>query len=579
MRKLWILLIIPFLGFGQINLFTHSQQHYTSLTHDINNTIFLEINDYLLNTIVNSKPCSADLVIPFFHNTNIQVQLEYFEVFTQDLKLARTTNNGVVYEDYIPQITSYRIFGDNNLSGSISISKNKLIGVIKQNGKIYEIMHIDNNTYALIDVADALAEYNFICHNIPQSISQNLPIDNEQDESTVALCLDMAVEIDYYTFTEFNFNCYDAVEWALAILTGVSEIYLSDLNTLVQASFFHVWETEDPYSELDNDMYLYLDQLEDIWQWPSQFASVDRDIVHLFTQKSIGGGLAELGCLCQNWCGYAVVGGLGETVNYDYLTLPYSNLYSWHFTAVSHELGHNIGASHTHECEWNADSSFGFSGGAIDNCNMYSTLFDPETSCYGDPGQVFLSTTYDYGTIMSYCHVTPLVPLYLEFHPIVKSQVLSPSLLASNCINTNCEELFYNCGAPLSDIDTDGIIDENDNCPNDFNVSQSDSDNDGAGNACDNCPLIFNITQSDNDEDGVGNACDNCYLIFNPDQNDLDGDGIGDACDETVHVNEFFNIKKVITIIDVLGKTHSHHTGLQLIIYDDGSIEKKYIIE
>ena len=44
-------------------------------------------------------------------------------------------------------------------------------------------------------------------------------------------------------------------------------------------------------------------------------------------------------------------------------------------------------------------------------------------SCYGDPGQVFLSTTYDYGTIMSYCHVTPLVPLYLEFHPIVKSQV------------------------------------------------------------------------------------------------------------------------------------------------------------
>ena len=121
-------------------------------------------------------------------------------------------------------------------------------------------------------------------------------------------------------------------------------------------------------------------------------------------------------------------------------------------------------------------------------------------------------------------------------------------------MNTNCEE-FYNCGVPLSDIDTDGIIDENDNCPNDFNVSQSDSDNDGAGNACDNCPMIFNITQSDNDDDGVGNACDNCYLIFNPDQNDLDGDGIGDACDETINVNEFFNIKKVITVIDVFRKT------------------------
>ena len=52
--------------------------------------------------------------------------------------------------------------------------------MIKQNGKIYEIMHIDNNTYALMDVADALAEYNFTCHTIPQSIAQNSPIDNEQ---------------------------------------------------------------------------------------------------------------------------------------------------------------------------------------------------------------------------------------------------------------------------------------------------------------------------------------------------------------------------------------------------------------
>jgi len=107
------------------------------------------------------------------------------------------------------------------------------------------------------------------------------------------------------------------------------------------------------------------------------------------------------------------------------------------------------------------------------------------------------------------------------------------------------------------DSDGDGIPDEYDNCPYDFNPDQTDTDGDGAGDACDgdddddgvadpedNCPLDYNPGQADLDGDGEGDACDpdddgdgvadttdNCPVFYNPDQADADGDGVGDACD------------------------------------------------
>ena len=105
------------------------------------------------------------------------------------------------------------------------------------------------------------------------------------------------------------------------------------------------------------------------------------------------------------------------------------------------------------------------------------------------------------------------------------------------------------------DRDNDGIQDEDDNCPDTPNPSQSDVDNDGIGDACDdsdgdgvfddtdNCRTTPNPSQSDVDNDGIGDACDdsdgdgvfddtdNCRTTPNPSQSDQDGDGIGDACD------------------------------------------------
>lgn len=81
------------------------------------------------------------------------------------------------------------------------------------------------------------------------------------------------------------------------------------------------------------------------------------------------------------------------------------------------------------------------------------------------------------------------------------------------------------------DIDGDGVINTNDNCPCSYNPGQEDTDNDGVGDACDNCSHSYNPLQEDFDGDGVGDRCDNCRYVSNPDQTDTDHDGVGDVCD------------------------------------------------
>ena len=101
------------------------------------------------------------------------------------------------------------------------------------------------------------------------------------------------------------------------------------------------------------------------------------------------------------------------------------------------------------------------------------------------------------------------------------------------------------CDLGDNDRDLDGVLDDNDNCPDTPNPGQADPDDDGVGSACDNCPDEANANQADENEDGVGDACpesdrdddgtidveDNCPDTPNENQADGDDDGRGNACD------------------------------------------------
>ena len=103
----------------------------------------------------------------------------------------------------------------------------------------------------------------------------------------------------------------------------------------------------------------------------------------------------------------------------------------------------------------------------------------------------------------------------------------------------DCDDSYASCApgeTSGADADGDGVADSTDLCPGWFDPRQDDADGDGVGDACDPCPLAPDITDcpvdtTDIDSDGIANESDDCAFLYDPGQADRDADGKGDACD------------------------------------------------
>ncbi len=86
----------------------------------------------------------------------------------------------------------------------------------------------------------------------------------------------------------------------------------------------------------------------------------------------------------------------------------------------------------------------------------------------------------------------------------------------------------------VEDWNLDGAIDAGETDPDDptDDVAPTDTDGDGIPDDYDNCPDDYNPGQEDSDSDIVGDVCDNCPDDYNPGQEDSDSDDIGDVCDD-----------------------------------------------
>ena len=206
----------------------------------------------------------------------------------------------------------------------------------------------------------------------------------------------------------------NATEWALAMMAGVEAIYTQELNglALLQASYVHIWQTSDPMSAYVQDAGAMLDSFRKHLADQQRFelCAAGHDALDLQANQHGHWRHCILGRELRSYA-YGFSANLTNTTNYNI------NSYSWNLDVVSHELGHNFGANHTHWCGW--------PGGAIDNCAS------AEEGCSNGP-------SVGSGTIMSYCHTTSTGKT-LVFHPLVETYALEPGIEGAGCY-TFCEE-------------------------------------------------------------------------------------------------------------------------------------------
>ncbi len=150
------------------------------------------------------------------------------------------------------------------------------------------------------------------------------------------------------------------------------------------------------------------------------------------------------------------------------------------------------------------------------------------------------------------------------------ASALRPDFLSAQfSTSANTEKININLSDNPSynyDFDSDGVINDVDNCifqsnrdqkDSDFdlvgdvcdfdnetkNANEADRDKDGVGDRIDNCPFIYNPKQKDSNADKKGDLCadddrdrrignvDNCVYVYNPDQKDINNNKVGDACE------------------------------------------------
>jgi len=476
-------------------------------TNRASSSVVLNAQPKVWQRLQEERPDFWELPLTLPDGTHEVLELHKVKAYTDDLEIGHMTESGVRAERYIPRLLSYRI-GTAGFHGTVIFLDEQIVGAVRHAGVQYELGGLEcdgapTGQFVLYAISDAVNPPAFNCG--VETVSEHVHAPHGEGapppspRSSITSCIEVALDIDHYTYGTFGNDCNTSVEWALALLTGVSEIYETELNDLVYlaASYINVWETTDPYAAFVGNAGAMLDAFRQEWLTNPDLVDRPRDLVHLLTRRpdTGTGGIAYLNVICNNAYAAGFSAYLSPSTSYNL------NNYSWNLNVVAHELGHNFGSNHTHWCGW--------PGGPIDDC------YTAEGGCTNSPAP-------QVGTIMSYCHAVSGGSVNLEFHPTVESVALIPSINGQGSCFSTCDEFstscaYYGCTFPTAcNYDPEAVI-------NDGSCATEDvcGECGGDGTSCEGCtdPVACNYEEAFIIDDGScfyspnGGACD-CEAVI-----------------------------------------------------------------
>lgn len=224
------------------------------------------------------------------------------------------------------------------------------------------------------------------------------------DQARIA---NIAIETDYEYYARFN-NTAKALDYMGDLIGYADFVYSREIDTDMQIGFTRLWTggaASDPWSTSPSGGTSgALTELRS--HWNAKMTGVNRTLVHMLSGKDLGGGIAYLGVLCDNYTSkgssydYGLSASLGTDFNWDGDQAHNPANVVWDIIVVQHEIGHNFNSPHTHDY-----CNIGGSALPIDNCwsgcqGGSPTIKVPSCSA----PTPFFTSGGGAGTIMSYCH-------------------------------------------------------------------------------------------------------------------------------------------------------------------------------
>ncbi len=351
---------------------TQNLRAHADLLKEYSDGLLLTLDEAGLQALRSANPDRVELSVPVPGGKTLQLELVRGKVFAPDFAVYQASSPHVPAA-VDPGIHYWGIVkNDPGTLAGISIFEHEVLGIINTKSDKFVLGSTGTGrdaAHLIYRESDLKIRNNSVCEaDILEEVGDGLSVDERA--AGPDNCVNMYIEADYTIFQNKG-SVQNAANYVTAFFSQVSLLYTNESVNVVLGNL-KIWDVADPYTGPSSSNYL------------TQFrnylnGNYNGDLAHLVGFTG-GGGIAYVDVLCNKYYG----------VGYSGINTTYSNVptYSWTVEVVTHEIGHNLGSSHTHACVWNGNNT------AIDGCGP--------AAGYSEGCNAALPAA---GTIMSYCHL------------------------------------------------------------------------------------------------------------------------------------------------------------------------------
>jgi len=342
---------------------------------------FFELNREILDDLVSFRV--KDLTLERLSGRET-FEVEIFQLVHDDFKVE--TSDGV-FKFNPDEHLSFK-GGDASTGNKILINvfEGELSVFILEEGDVFTIQHVQDEVYVGYYETDLPKQDEpFACGVDPDFALKAPPATGKSFRSPGGSdgCLLVFFEVDFETFNVFHGSVSSVLSWVFQNFSLVKLIY-EGADIPISVSGVYIWAKEDIYKGLDTGSE-HLNRFRE-----HRRSGFNGHIAHLLTTKRTDvGGIAYVDILENKAFAH------GASYRLDPLIANRSGIIG-NARVIAHEIGHNIGSRHTHDCVWNGNNT------PIDHCAQIRFPNREWNACHFENGLTVPSP----GTIMSYCSFT-----------------------------------------------------------------------------------------------------------------------------------------------------------------------------